>query len=87
MHTADVGLAAASDASILAFAREDDRVVMTLNADFHALLVRSGEGAPPVIRLRIDRATAELVTELVVLVLDRCRETLENGAMVSTSGA
>ena len=87
VHTADVGLAAAPDASILALARDEDRVVVTLDADFHALLVRSGEGAPSVIRLRIDRATAELVTELVVLVLDRCREDLENGAMVSTNGA
>ncbi len=43
--------------------------------------------APSVIRLRIDRATAKLATERVVLVLDRCREDLENGAMVSTHGA
>lgn len=39
-----------------------------------------------VIRLRIHRATAELVTGRVVAVLDRCREDLENGAMISTKG-
>jgi predicted nuclease of predicted toxin-antitoxin system len=36
VHTADVGLASAPDASILAFAREEDRVVVTLDADFRA---------------------------------------------------
>jgi predicted nuclease of predicted toxin-antitoxin system len=75
------------DSAILAFAREEDRVVVTLDSDFHALLVRSGERTPSVIRLRIDRATAELVTDLIVLVLDRCRDDLESGAMVSTNGA
>ena len=39
------------------------------------------------IRLRIDRATAELVTDVVALVLDRCHDDLESGAMVSTNGA
>lgn len=87
VHTADIGLPTAPDAEILAFARDEDRVVVTLDADFYALLVRSGEGAPSVIRLRIDRATAELVTDLIVLVLDRCRDDLESGAMVSTDGA
>lgn len=87
VHTADVDLASASDASILDFAREQGRVVVTLDADFHALLARSGERAPSVIRLRIDRATAELVTDLIVLVLDRCRDDLESGSMVSTNGA
>jgi predicted nuclease of predicted toxin-antitoxin system len=82
-----LGPGAAPDTSILALARESDRVVVTLDADFHALLVRSGEGAPFGIRLRIDRATAEWVTERVVRVLDRCREDLENGAMGSTNGA
>jgi predicted nuclease of predicted toxin-antitoxin system len=86
VHTADIGLASAPDAAILASAREADRVVVTLDADFHSLLVRSGEGAPSVIRLRIDRATAELVADLVVMVLERCQDDLEGGAMVSTDG-
>jgi predicted nuclease of predicted toxin-antitoxin system len=85
VHTADIGLASAPDA-ILASAREADRVVVTLDADFHSLLVRSGEGAPSVIRLRIDRSTAELVADLVVMVLERCQDDLEGGAMVSTDG-
>lgn len=43
-HVGDRGLATASDAKILDFGRQEGRVVVTLDADFHALLALSGVG-------------------------------------------
>jgi predicted nuclease of predicted toxin-antitoxin system len=52
VHAIELGLSRASDASILDYARTDQRVICTLDADFHALLVTSGYGNPSVIRIR-----------------------------------
>jgi predicted nuclease of predicted toxin-antitoxin system len=87
IHVAEVGMASARDSDILAFARESGRTVVTLDADFHALLAGSGAAAPFVVRRRVERATAGVATDLIALVIDRCRDDLEAGAMVSTDGA
>jgi hypothetical protein len=50
--------------------------VATLDADFHALLVREGAHGPSVIRLRIERPLAPVLTDLLPELLDRCREDL-----------
>jgi predicted nuclease of predicted toxin-antitoxin system len=86
VHTGEVGLAAATDEEILAFALGSERVVATLDADFHALLVRAGAEGPSVIRLRIDRPASEPLAELLADLVDRCREDLAAGAMISTDG-
>jgi len=52
VHAADIGLSAASDSQILDHARTDHRVVVTLDADFHALLALSGAAVPSVVRIR-----------------------------------
>ncbi len=41
-HVGDIGASAASDEEILELARRDGRIVVTLDADFHALLALSG---------------------------------------------
>ena len=86
VHAGEVGLSSASDEEILAVALETQRVVATLDADFHTLLVRAGAEGPSVIRLRIERPVAETLVDLLSGLLERCREDLEAGAMVSTDG-
>jgi len=41
VHAGDIGMAEAADEELLARAREDERIVVSLEADFHALLVLS----------------------------------------------
>ncbi len=53
-HVGDRGLATASDAKILEVGLEEGRVVVTLDADFHAVLVLSGATGPSVIRIRVE---------------------------------
>ena len=53
-HVGDRGLATASDSKILDFGRQEGTVVVTLDADSHALLALSGVTGPSVIRIRIE---------------------------------
>lgn len=52
VHVGDIGLARATDQQILDHARTDDRVCVTLDSDFHALLATAGTTGPSVIRIR-----------------------------------
>jgi predicted nuclease of predicted toxin-antitoxin system len=85
VHTAECGLATALDVEILNVARQAGRVGITLDADLHAILSMSGAAAPSAIRIRIQGLTAEPLAELARLILDRCREDLEGGALVSVN--
>jgi predicted nuclease of predicted toxin-antitoxin system len=59
VHAAEIGLSRASDSGILAYARQHDLMVVTLDADFHMLLAVQGAALPSVIRLRQQRLNAE----------------------------
>jgi predicted nuclease of predicted toxin-antitoxin system len=83
IHVAEIGLSAADDIDILQRARDDDRVVVTLDADFHALLALSAATSPSVIRIRIERLRAQALTNLLLTVLDEVAEYLEQGVVVT----
>lgn len=83
VHVAEIGCSTAEDHEILQKAREADRVVVTLDADFHALLALSGAAAPSVIRIRIEGLKADAVSQLLQSVIATCTDDLKSGAMVS----
>lgn len=85
VHTGECGLATASDTEILAAAEQEGRAVVTLDADFHALLALGGASGPSVIRIRVEGLQAEGLVDLVRTVLDRSGEDLVAGAMVSVT--
>ena len=84
-HVGDRGLATASDAKILDIGRNEGSVVVTLDADFHALLVLSGAAGPSVIRIRIEGLRAEDLSTLLIKVIEVCNDDLTRGAMVSVT--
>jgi predicted nuclease of predicted toxin-antitoxin system len=65
VHTGEIGMAESADAKILERARTENRVVVTLDADFHSLLALSQARQPSVIRIRIEGLRAEQFTELL----------------------
>ena len=79
----DIGFSAADDTDILQRAKEDERVVVTLDADFHALLALTEATSPSVIRIRIERLRAQALTNLLLTVVGECEEELEQGAVVT----
>ena len=80
-HVGEKGLATASDAKIIDFARQGGWIVVT--ADFHALLALSGATSPSVVRIRIEGQPAEGLATLLVNVLKVCKDDLVQGAMIS----
>lgn len=83
VHVGEVGYAVADDAAILKKARDEDRTVVTLDADFHALLALSRATLPSVIRIRIEGLYGERAADVIRKVLLHCSKDLECGAMVT----
>ena len=84
-HVGDLGMAAATDAAILAFALQHHLTVVTLDADFHAALALSGAQAPSVIRIRIEGLDGPHAAALLSHVLHASAAELAAGAMVSVT--
>lgn len=70
-HVGDLGLATATDEAILAEGCARGAIVVTLDADFHANLARSGAAQPSVIRIRIQGLKGEDVARVIKQVV-RC---------------
>ena len=83
VHTGELGLARAEDSAIIEYARNDGRLIVTLDADFHALIALSGATFPSAIRIRIERLRGEAVAQLVQVVMRQCHDDLEAGALVT----
>ena len=86
-HVSEIGMSRASDADILARARDEQRVCVTLDADFHALLATSGERAPSVVRIRREGLDAAALAALLQSVWSRIESALHDGAMVTLTGS
>lgn len=83
IHVGEIGLSAAEDAEIIQRAREEGRVVVTLDADFHTLLALEEAIAPSVIRIRIERLRAQALTDLLLRVISECEQELQQGAALT----
>jgi len=58
-------------------------VVVTLDADFHAILAVSGAQGPSVIRMRLQGLGAPKVVEVVRKVLASFEEELKGGSLIT----
>ena len=85
VHVGSVGLANAIDADILEYARREDLVVVTLDADFHALIALSGASAPSVVRIRIEGLGGPELAELLGRVVADVGAQLKTGALASVT--
>ena len=83
VHTGEIGLATAEDADILAWAQKEERTVVTLDADFHALLALSYASSPSVIRIRIEGLRADALAQMIQILLVDWGEELEMGVMLT----
>ena len=83
VHVSELGHSTSVDAAILERGREEDRTIVTLDTDFHALLALSGAISPSVIRIRIEGLKGEATADLIRTVLTQCEQDLEQGAVVT----
>ncbi|MBW4681121.1 MAG: DUF5615 family PIN-like protein [Microcoleus vaginatus WJT46-NPBG5] len=83
IHVSEIGMFEAEDPEIIQRAREDQRAVATLDADFHTLLALDEATCPSIIRIRIERLRAQALTDLLLMVIAECDEELTQGAAVT----
>jgi predicted nuclease of predicted toxin-antitoxin system len=82
-HVSERGMSQAEDVAIIEVARQEGRVVVTLDADFHALLAVSGAQGPSVLRIRMEGLKADQVATLIEQVFAVAGSALALGAMVT----
>jgi predicted nuclease of predicted toxin-antitoxin system len=85
VHAREVGLAAAADDTILDWCRSEGRIVVTLDADFHALLAVAGARTPSVLRIRIEGLRDEALAALILRVVALAGEDLQRGSAVTVT--
>ena len=82
-HTGEIGMSNATDRQILEYARDEQRIVITLDSDFHAILAVENLDSPSVVRIRQEGLRGPELTELVENIWARIGQQLENGAMAT----
>lgn len=85
IHTGEIGLAEALDTEIIFRALEEDRIVVTFDADFHMILALSKAKGPSVIRIRIQGLKSDEFCDLIQKVMIRCSDDLNAGSVVSVN--
>jgi predicted nuclease of predicted toxin-antitoxin system len=83
VHVGEAGMSTAADEEILGFALGKNGVIVTLDADFHAILAVSGAAGPSVIRIRIQGLRAAEIVERLRLVTTQFGSELEAGSLVT----
>lgn len=84
-HVSEVGMSQSSDRSILDFARAQGRTVVTLDADFHALLAVANEAGPSVVRIRQEGLKDREIAALLLAIWSRIETQIQRGAMVTVT--
>jgi predicted nuclease of predicted toxin-antitoxin system len=82
-HWAEVGPPTASDFDVLAWASDNDAVVITRDLDFGTLLAREARRKPSVVQFRIDQVRLARDLPLLLDALARYRAHLSSGAIVT----
>ena len=83
VHWSSIGDLRAPDHLIMDFAREHDYVVFTHDLDFGTILAATQAEAPSVIQIRTQNITPVCLCSTVISLLQRCKEDLETGALIS----
>jgi predicted nuclease of predicted toxin-antitoxin system len=83
VHVGQIGMAEAEDSQILLHALQENRVVVTLDADFHSLLARSSAKQPSVIRIREEGLKGPELAKLISQISSQFRSSLESGCVMT----
>jgi predicted nuclease of predicted toxin-antitoxin system len=82
-HVGEIGMSSASDTEILDYARAIGCIVVTLDADFHPILVVAGMFSLSVIRIRLEGLKGTAIAKIIQDVLNVYAPDLANGCMIT----
>ena len=85
LHVGEIDMGTTSDGLILERALTDQRVVVTLDSDFHALIAVAGSREPSVIRIRREGLRGPELARLVMQIVTTTELALIEGAVVSVT--
>ena len=85
LHTGDIGLSRSTDRQILEFARNEQRVIITLDSDFHTILALTNASTPSVIRIRLEGLRGPDLALLIKRIWPRIEPQVKKGAMVTVT--
>ena len=85
VHTGDIGLSRASDNEIVEYAKSTNRVIITLDSDFHAIIAVANESKPSVIRIRQEGLKGPALAAIIEKIWPSIIENLKSGAMISVT--
>ena len=85
VHVGEIGMFAATDFDISTSAKQESRILVTLEVDFHALLAKSGACQPSVIRLREEGLKGPALSQLVLQLADRFIEQLSSACVLTVT--
>ena len=85
VHIGEIGLAHAKDFEILNYAENEDRIVVTLDSDFHALLAATGACRPSVIRIREEGLKGPALADLIFRLSQQFSEALNKGCVLTVT--
>jgi predicted nuclease of predicted toxin-antitoxin system len=83
VHLVEEGLEKLEDREILAKARNEGRIILTVDLDFGYLLAVSGAVLPSVVLFRLGNESREVIEEYLDDVLSQFSEELGAGAIIS----
>jgi predicted nuclease of predicted toxin-antitoxin system len=85
LHVGDIGLSRSSDTEIVEYARKGERVIITLDSDFHTILALANAPDPSVIRIRLEGLKGPDLAALIKRIWSRIEPEIKKGAMVSVT--
>ncbi|MCY3000574.1 MAG: DUF5615 family PIN-like protein [Planctomycetota bacterium] len=86
-HWSSIGDPGASDATLLAWAREHGHLILTCDLDFGVLLALAGMNGPSVLQVRTEDVLPAAIGERVVAVLREFSGEFELGAVATLDPA
>ena len=82
VHWSTLGAFNATDAAIMAYARQNDCVVMTHDMDFGAILAATQGEKPSVVQIRADDVSPTAIGSQVINALKQMSMELDSGALL-----
>jgi predicted nuclease of predicted toxin-antitoxin system len=82
VHWSDVGDARAPDHEIMQWAANDQRVVLTHDLDFGALLATNQADSPSVVQVRTQDVRPQSLARLLLPLLHQYEKVLDSGALL-----
>jgi predicted nuclease of predicted toxin-antitoxin system len=83
IHVSEIGYSRAEDPKIIELAQTGNRIIITLDADYHAAIALTSSPSPSVIWIRVVNLRALEYVEIIMPILNEYKEMLINGVLIT----